>query len=416
MIEDRYRKYEPFFGKWRIRRELGKGSFGEVFEIYWDDGHGNYTTSALKIIHIPVEEELKLQMEEQPNIDAVRNFFSKQVDRIKEEIRILQKCKGHSNIVSYEDHMIVENVGPYGIGWDILVRMELLYPLSSRLFGREATQYDVVQMWSDIANALIYCEEQNIIHRDIKPANILISASGRYKLTDFGAARKSILAMEASTRVGTEKYMAPEVYKNQRYDKRADYYSLGCVVYYFLNKRRYVFQPPYPQEINSDDNEQAERKRIMGESIPRIKGVSKEINEVLLKSMAYRPENRYRSAVELYEAIQHILETQGNELRHKRLNVEDAKQPYKGQARETGFLNRRNSSKWAISITIASALLVTGIAGIIYGISLKNNESKIREVRRADSLPKELETEETGYQLILETEEQTEAETQEETE
>ena len=36
-MDDRYRKYEPFFGKWYIKRELGKGSFGRVYEIYWDE-------------------------------------------------------------------------------------------------------------------------------------------------------------------------------------------------------------------------------------------------------------------------------------------------------------------------------------------------------------------------------------------
>ncbi|MDO5346851.1 MAG: serine/threonine-protein kinase [Lachnospiraceae bacterium] len=378
MVDDRFRKYEPFFGKWKISKELGKGSFGRVFEIYWDDGLGGHTASALKMIHIPSDEALRIQMEEQPSMEAVRNYFLKQVERIKEEIRILQKCKGHSNIVSYEDHMIVENIGSNGIGWDILIRMELLYPLNPYLSRPQATQYDVVQMWRDIANALIYCEEQNIIHRDIKPANIMISTGGRYKLTDFGVARKSVQAPEASTRVGTERYMAPEVFKNEKYDKRADYYSLGCVIYYFLNKKRHVFLPPYPQEVDADDNEKAERKRIGGEKIPKIKGVSKEVNAVLLKSMAYRPANRYKSARELYWAIQHILETQGNELRQRYLNEEEAP-----PANHPG--GTASGSKLAVPIAAASVLLVAGICGIIYGVYSKGSGQQAIEAEVSSS-------------------------------
>ena len=217
MIDENLKKYEPFFGKWKISKELGRGAFGSVYEIYWDDGLGSRSLSALKYMHIPSREAFEEQKVQQPDMEAVRNYFLKQVDRIKDEIRILQKCKGHSNIVCYEDHLIEEHVGEEDFGWDILIRMELLYPLNTVLNRKEATQYDVIRMWRDITNALIYCEDQNIIHRDIKPANILIAEAGQYKLSDFGVARKNMEQdMAASTRVGTVKYMAPEVYKNQK--------------------------------------------------------------------------------------------------------------------------------------------------------------------------------------------------------
>ena len=157
MTDDNFRKYEPFFGKWRISKELGKGSFGKVFEIYWDDSLGNRKVSALKIIHIPSDEALRIQMDAQPNMEAVRNYFLKQVNRIKEEVRILQTCRDNRNIVQYEEDDIRETKGK--IGWDIMIRMELLYPLNMYFSRKEATQYDVVLMWRDVANALIFCEE-----------------------------------------------------------------------------------------------------------------------------------------------------------------------------------------------------------------------------------------------------------------
>ena len=383
MIDERFRKYEPFFGKWKISKELGKGSFGQVFEIYWDDGLGSRTTSALKIIHIPSEEQLQYQVETQPNMEAVREFFLRQVDRVKDEIRILQKCKGHSNIVSYEDHMIVENVGEKKIGWDILIRMELLSPLQQFFSKHKATQYDVVQMWRDIANALIYCEEQNIIHRDIKPANILRAANGNYKLSDFGVAKRlEDAAGDASTKVGTERYMAPEVYKRQKYDKRSDYYSLGCVIYFYLNKKRHVFLPPYPQEVTAEDNERANDRRLdKGEKIPKIPGVSKEINEILQKSMDYNPKKRYKSAKDLYNAVQHILDTQGNELKkrvldEKSIDSEPKSKSTKGktasQVSKSVSSPNKGRTKQILAGVGVTAALALGIGWIIIGLQNQN--------------------------------------------
>ena len=378
MIDSRCKRYEPFFGKWKIDKELGKGAFGQVYRIYWEDDLGGHTTSALKFIHIPSEEALVNQKEIQPNMEAVRNYFLKQVERIKEEILILQKCKGQSNIVSYEDHLIVETAGEEEIGWDILIRMELLYPMNPYFSRKEATQYDVIKMWSDIANALIYCEDQNIIHRDIKPANILISESGSFKLSDFGVARKNLQgAAEASTRVGTQKYMAPEVDRNLKYDKRADYYSLGCVVYYFLNKRRLPFYPPYPKEVDADDALMAEERRVKGDKIPALRDASKEVNRVLLKSLEYKPENRYKSARELYDAIQKLMKTQDEDLRQHYLNSEMFQA---ATAQTTKIANdksvlgpRKNGSKsMIIPIVIAGIFLSGGIGGIIYDVSQKN--------------------------------------------
>ena len=382
MIDSRCKRYEPFFGKWKIDKELGKGAFGQVYRIYWEDDLGGRTTSALKFIHIPSEEALANQKEIQPNMEAVRNYFLKQVERIKDEILILQKCKGQSNIVSYEDHLIVETAGEDEIGWDILIRMELLYPLNSHFSRKEATQYDVVRMWLDITNALIYCEDQNIIHRDIKPANILISESGSYKLSDFGVARKNMQgAAEASTRVGTQKYMAPEVDRNLKYDKRADYYSLGCVIYFFLNKRRLPFYPPYPQEVDADDALMAEERRVKGDKIPALKDASKEVNRVLLKSLEYKPDNRYRSARELYDAVQKLLRTQEGDLKKRYLNSE---MPMGAVVQTTRIVDERSaygkkkksSKSLMVPVVIAGLFLIGGIGGIIYGVSMKNSRSQ----------------------------------------
>ncbi len=418
MAADDFRKYEPFFGKWKLARqdEIGKGAFGDVYEIFWEDDLGGRSVSALKVMHIPKEEALRTQIEVQPNMEAVRSYFSRQVDRIKDEIRILQKCKGHSNIVSYEDHLIIENGGESGIGWDILIRMELLYPITPEyLSEKNASQYDIIRMWSDIANALIFCDEMNIIHRDIKPANILVSKNGNYKLTDFGVARE-VLEKDAlaSTRVGTEVYMAPEVFdrRNHRYDKRADYYSLGRVIYFYLNNNRHAFLPSKPVEVTSEDMERAEQMRLRGDRIPKIDGVSKEINALLDKSLSFRPSGRPKNAQELYNAIRKILDKQGEELKKKPINGGNSTSGTsvagtKGKSKNSSRVKDKTASKNRISVksgitssesvhaarerkasegkrgqmtvplTIAAVFLVTGVSILVYSLYSGNDQSRM---------------------------------------
>lgn len=372
MIDERLKKYEPFFGKWHISDSLGEGAFGKVYEIYWDDGLGSRSKSALKYLHIPSEQALRNQIETQPNMQAVRNFFAGQVERVKDEIRILQKCKGHSNIVSYEDHLIVESPGKEGIGWDILIRMELLYPISQYFARRDSSQYDVVRMWMHITNALIYCEQQDIIHRDIKPTNILVSDTGMFKLSDFGAARRNLQGGDASTRIGTEQYMGPEVYNGQRYDKRADYYSLGCVIYYYLNYRRRPFMPAYPKQLEQRDVDMADDLRISGKAkIPRIPMVSRQVNDILQKSLAYKPQDRYRSATDLYRALQKLMNEEGEALRGKWLDPSRASEVKASGGKAAGGKTAGGTSSKmpAVAIGLAGVLLVGGAAALMIGVN-----------------------------------------------
>ena len=369
-IDEQIKKYEPFFDKWRISRQVGKGTFGKVFEVYSDDELLGRTVSAVKFVHIPSDDALQKQIEEQPDMDAVRKYFAKRVEGIKNEIRILQKCKNHNNIVRFEEYRIEENVGEYKIGWDIMIRMELLYPLNQIFTKKDATQYDVIRMWKDIASALIYCEDQNIIHRDIKVGNILRSVNGSYKLVDFGEAKICSDGKKLYEIAGTKEYMAPEVINQNGYDKRADYYSLGCVTYFLLNGRRHIFMSS--QQASKEESKEAEEKRRKGDIIPPVKGVSKKINQVLLKSLSFDPENRYRSARQLYQAIQEILDEQGRDLCQRYLNDEGKNPPLIEEAEQEVI--PKSSGEFLKPVLIAGVFLIIGVVGIVYGVLQKNSQ------------------------------------------
>ena len=131
MDAEYYKKYEPVFGKWYITKQLGAGSYGKVFEIQRTDAlDGTVYRGALKAITIPSSPEELQSVLDEDGLDrqGASSYFRETVVALNREIALMNKVKGHSNIVSYEDHDVIEHTD--GIGWDILIRMELLTPFS----------------------------------------------------------------------------------------------------------------------------------------------------------------------------------------------------------------------------------------------------------------------------------------------
>lgn len=100
-----------------------------------------------------------------------------------------------------------------------------------------------LNLFLDIVTGLQYIHDQGIMHRDLKPANILIDRDNRAKIGDFGFARKCKLSPAGKTsendlsqNVGTYLYVAPEVENSTVYDKKADIYSLGMILFEMYHK------------------------------------------------------------------------------------------------------------------------------------------------------------------------------------
>ena len=296
-----YKKYEPIFGKWHIVRELGEGSFGKVFEIERRDFGGTYK-AALKAITIPqsqseVKDILASGMDEQ----SVTSYFRGFVEEMIAEFVLMSKLKGHSNIVSYEDHDVIQHAE--GIGWDIFIRMELLTPLLDYTRKSDLSRSDVIKLGIDICKALEVCRKNNIIHRDIKPQNIFISDLG-----DFGIARTVEKTMGGLSKKGTYHYMAPEVFKSEPYGASVDIYSLGIVLYRFMNNNRLPFFPPFPSPIKFSDSDAALACRMKGETIPAPANADDALSQVILKACAYSPKDRYLSPSDMRRDLEALLD------------------------------------------------------------------------------------------------------------
>lgn len=297
-----YKQFEPIDGKWYLTKELGSGAYGTVFEVERKDF--SQMKSAMKIISVPTSQnEVKNFKEDNYDLDdkSVTSYFYGFVEEFIKEFQVMARLKGHSNIVSYEDHDVIPKKGEFG--WDIFIRMELLTPMNEHFKVNPPKQSDVIKIGIDICKALEVCQKYNIVHRDIKPSNIFISESGDYKLGDFGVARTLEKTSSGLSKKGTYIYMAPEVFKGEKYNSNVDIYSLGIVMYRLLNNNL----EPFRKDRTYSDSENAMMLRMNGEQIPSPANAEGRLAEIVLKACSYDPKDRYESPIQMRTELESIL-------------------------------------------------------------------------------------------------------------
>ena len=308
MEHEAYRPGAQVLGDWNIVSCLGAGSYGKVFEIERSE-FGQTYRAALKVITVPQSSaEVRSVISEGMSVSQAEAYFHGIVEELMHEFSIMFKLKGTANVVSCEDLRVLEH--PDGIGWDILIRMELLHPLLPYVYQHPMARRDIIRLGIDICKALELCQRYNIIHRDIKPENIFISDNGDYKLGDFGIARTIERTTSGLSKKGTYSYMAPEVYAGREYGFSVDTYSLGLVLYRMLNKNRGPFLPQPPEAITFSSREQALARRMSGEALPRPFYGEGRLGEIVLKACAFDPKDRYSSPQQLRQELEAILYTQ----------------------------------------------------------------------------------------------------------
>ena len=281
--------------EWELIEKIGEGSFGKVYRARRTEGSRQFY-SAIKIITISGNRsemsDVGMSGEDEK---SVRSYLKSVADDCINEIEMMDRLKGNSNIVAVEDFKLVEH--KKDPGWDIYIRMELLESFVEYTKHRELTEGDVIRLGIDICNALELCERQKIIHRDIKPANIFVSTSGSFKLGDFGIARKLERANSTMSHKGTYSYMAPEIFYGERhYDSTIDTYSLGLVLYLLLNRNRVPFLDPGKPDITYLEKDEAIQRRMKGEKLPPPCQASPAMAQIILKACSYSPKDRYQSA------------------------------------------------------------------------------------------------------------------------
>ena len=160
-----------------------------------------------------------------------------------------------------------------------------------------------------ICSALDYAHDHGVVHRDIKPANILIDRSGEPKITDFGVAKlTSTNLTRTGTVVGTPSYMSPEQVTGQPVSGASDQFSVAVILYQMLtgelpftgeNPTTILYKIVHETPIRPH-----EKKRTL----------PPQIDQVLLRALEKKPENRYARCVDLAGAVREALGVAAQEL------------------------------------------------------------------------------------------------------
>jgi len=159
-----------------------------------------------------------------------------------------------------------------------------------------------INLARQITGAIQNAHEHHIIHRDIKPHNILVTADGHAKVTDFGIARavSSATVTHTGDIVGSVHYLSPEQAKGIQSNEQSDIYSLGIVLYELLTgKVPYDGETPIAIALKHLQQEPVSPSKLN----PRI---GKEFEAVIMRAISKSPEQRYVSAKDLLEDLNHI--------------------------------------------------------------------------------------------------------------
>lgn len=297
---------EKIWSELKIEKEIGRGAYGNVYRCV-DTKTDEY--SAVKVISVPSAENGLVEYgTDRLSYEETQAYYKEIADDMVKEIEILKSLKGTDNIVEIYDAKVAEK--EYGVGWYILIKMELLTEFKTYSAKKDFTEADVLKLGADLCSALSVCHKAKILHRDIKPENIFVDSEGNYKLGDFGVAKQMEKTQGSMSIKGTFNYMSPEVFGGRKCDNRADLYSLAIVMYKLLNGNRMPFIDKNKDTVRYSERQSAFEKRMHGDNIPPISGISSELNRVILKACAFNPVDRYRSAEEFASQIQQILNGQ----------------------------------------------------------------------------------------------------------
>ena len=215
-----------------------------------------------------------------------------QAERFKSEARALALLN-HRHILPIYD--LLEENGRFWLVMELLTAGTLSDKIGS---AGTLDKGQIIKIAKGIASGLEFAHQQGFVHRDIKPANILFASDGSFRLTDFGIAKHQATGVKTSHGLilGSPGYMSPEQAAGEAVDARSDIYSLGITMYQMLTAEL-PFQGDTSSVMAQHITRPAPAPSIINAS------VSKELDAVVLKMLAKKPEERYQTAADLIKAL-----------------------------------------------------------------------------------------------------------------
>ncbi|MDQ5914960.1 MAG: eukaryotic-like serine/threonine-protein kinase, partial [Pseudomonadota bacterium] len=261
-------------GKYEIRRELGKGAMGVVYEG-WDAGIGRRV--ALKTVR-------RDQLEGGEAAELLSRF--------KREAQAAGRLN-HPNVVAVYEYG--EDEGTAFIAMEYIEGRELkdIFDKNERV-----KLPDVLQLMTQLLDAIGHAHANGIVHRDIKPANVFLLPDGRLKVGDFGIARmESSNLTQAGSVLGTPAYMSPEQFMGQTVDGRSDLFSAGVILYQFLTGEK-----PFTGQLTTIMHKVLKEDPIAPSEL-NVQ-VPAGFDGLIRKALAKRPDERFQNAQAFISALQ----------------------------------------------------------------------------------------------------------------
>ena len=260
-------------GKYEIRREIGRGAMGVVYE--------GYDPLIKRVVALKTIRADQLSGEDSENV----------IMRFRREAQAAGRLS-HPNIVSIYD--FGEEAGAWFIAMEFIKGRELKECFES---NERFTTQSIVRIMSQILEALDYSHRQGVVHRDIKPANIFMLADGSVKVADFGIAHiEASNLTQVGAVMGTPAYMSPEQIMGLPVDGRSDLFSAGVILYQFLTGER-----PFSGSA-ATTMQKVLREDPLPPSSLNVQAPL-EMDAIMRKALAKRPEDRFQSAGEFAAAI-----------------------------------------------------------------------------------------------------------------
>jgi serine/threonine-protein kinase len=267
-------------GRYEIVRRIGGGGMGAVY-LAKDRNLGDAPRA--------VKEMVEAHLDPAQHEKAIGDF--------KRESLLLTSLE-HPSIPTIYDYFYDEPAGRFYLVMKYISGGDLASRLRSA--GTSRIDEKTVTDWGrQVADVLQYLHSRpkSIIYRDLKPANLMIDGnSGRVMLIDFGIARWVKQEEKGVTAVGTMGYAPPELFGG-RVEPRSDIYSLGATLFHLLTG-----SDPQDNPLLIFDFTKNPRPRQIMPSL------SAEMEMILMRSVEYKPEDRFRSAEEMRDALATHLE------------------------------------------------------------------------------------------------------------
>ena len=218
---------------------------------------------------------------------------------LSEDERFRERFLGESELAASLDHpnvIPIYNAGEHEGQLYLAMRYVEGSDLKALLPEGPLDPGRAIAICSQVAAALDAAHARGLVHRDVKPSNVLLDAQEHVYLADFGLSRRlaeQAPELEATLSLGTPAYVAPEQIEGAEVDAQADVYSLGCLLHECLTG-----EAPFPRE-----SELAVLWAHLNDPPPAPAG----LEEVMAKTLAKRPEERYASCTELVNAAREAL-------------------------------------------------------------------------------------------------------------